>query len=116
APAGDVHGGAGEGHGAPAGEGHEAPARHEDPENGAPGPVVKLEGFVIQLRTAETDRYARVAFDLEIASEGDRKALSDRLSQIRDTIIMYYSDRTLDELRGSEGIERTKQALLKRFD
>ena len=119
-----AHGAAGEGakgeHGAEHGAEHEgaaAPApAHDEPEGNQPGPVVKLEGFVIQLRTAEADRYARVAFDIEIASEGDRKAVSDRLSQIRDAIIIYYSDRTLDELRGSEGIERTKVALLRKFD
>jgi flagellar FliL protein len=117
APAGE-HGAAG-GAEAPKGEhgesAPEAPSRPRDDEGG-PGPVVKLEGFVIQLRTADTDRYARVAFDIEIANENDRKAVSDRLSQIRDAIIMYFSDRTLDELRGSEGIERTKNALLKKFD
>jgi flagellar FliL protein len=115
---GAAAGAAAEGHEtAVGGEGHEAPPppRREDSE-GAPGPVVKLEGFVIQLRTADSERYARVAFDLEIATEGDRKPVADRLSQIRDSIITYYSDRTLDELRGSEGIERTKSALLKRFD
>jgi flagellar FliL protein len=98
------------------GEGAPAPPPPPRDDEGGPGPVVKLDGFVIQLRTADTDRYARVAFDIEIANENDRKAVSDRLSQIRDAIIMYFSDRTLDELRGSEGIERTKNALLKKFD
>jgi flagellar FliL protein len=104
-------------------EGHEGGGEGEGEGEGEgagggqmPGPIVKLDSFVIQLRTVDADRYARVAFDIEIAHESDRGAVAARLSQIRDAVIAYFSDRTLDELRGSEGMERTKVALLKRFD
>ena len=82
----------------------------------APGPMIKLENFVIQLKTSDTDRYVRVAFDLEIVNEQEKDAVTARLSQIRDSIIAYFSDRTLDELRGSSGMERTKEQLFKRLD
>ncbi len=83
---------------------------------GAPGPILKLENFVIQLRGVDQDRYVRVAFDMEVGSDGDKEVVQTHLPQIRDSIITYFSDRTLDELRGSEGIERTKTALMKRLD
>ena len=82
----------------------------------APGPILKLDNFVIQLRGVDQDRYVRVAFDMEVGSDGDKEVVQARLPQIRDSIITYFSDRTLDELRGSEGIERTKTALMKRLD
>ncbi len=99
--------------------GKEADEKEEGEHGGArgkPGPIVKLEPFVIQLRSVEAERYVRISFDLEIASAADEQAVKDRLSHIRDTVISYFSDRTLDELRGSDGMERVKQALLKRFD
>ena len=100
----------------------EAPAAGEHGEAAAgghgpgPGPVLKLENFVIQLRGVDQDRYVRVAFDVEVTTDADKEVVQARLPQIRDSVITYFSDRTLDELRGSEGIERTKLALVKRLD
>ncbi len=97
-----------------------APSEHGEAASGGrgpgPGPVLKLENFVIQLRGVDQDRYVRVAFDVEVTGDADKEIVQARLPQIRDSVITYFSDRTLDELRGSEGIERTKTALLKRLD
>jgi flagellar protein FliL len=107
---------------APAPASVEAPAPSEHGEAAAgghgpgPGPVLKLENFVIQLRGVDQDRYVRVAFDVEVTTDADKEVVQARLPQIRDSVITYFSDRTLDELRGSEGIERTKTALVKRLD
>jgi flagellar FliL protein len=101
----------GGGHGEGAGTGGAA----ADP-NGAPGPILKLENFIIQLRGTDTDRYVRVAFDLELMSESDRGVVQGRMSHIRDAVISYFSDRSLDELRGSEGMDRIKLAVSKKLD
>lgn len=108
-----------EGHGAE-GEGKEGD--HGAPKDGKkgayapPGPILKLENFVIQLKTVDADRYVRLAFDIEAANEADKAAIQDHLSHIRDLVISYFADRTLDELRGSEAMERTKATLIKRID
>jgi flagellar FliL protein len=75
-----------------------------------------LENFIIQLRGTDTDRYVRVAFDLELGSESDRAMVQSRMPHIRDAIISYFSDRSLDELRGSEGMDRIKVAVSKKLD
>jgi len=103
----------GGGHGEAAGHGETAAPG--DP-NGAPGPILKLENFIIQLRGTDTDRYVRVAFDLELVTEADRVAIQARMPHIRDAIISYFSDRSLDELRGSEGMDRIKLAVAKKLD
>jgi flagellar FliL protein len=103
----------GGGHGEAAGHGEATPSA--DP-GGAPGPILKLENFIIQLRGTDTDRYVRVAFDLELVSEPDRAAIQARMPHIRDAIISYFSDRSLDELRGSEGMDRIKLAVAKKLD
>ncbi len=99
------------GHGESEGHGQAA-----DDSPGSPGPILKLENFIIQLRGTDTDRYVRVAFDLELMSEADRSLVQARMPHIRDAIIGYFSDRSLDELRGSEGMERIKQAVLKKLE
>ncbi|HEY0709356.1 MAG TPA: flagellar basal body-associated FliL family protein [Polyangia bacterium] len=81
-----------------------------------PGPILKLENFVIQLKTVDQDRYVRVAFDVEVGGEEDKAVLVEHMSHIRDLVIAYFADRTLDELRGSEAMERTKATLIKKID
>jgi len=105
----------GKGHGAAHGGAAGESGANLDPA-GSPGPILKLDNFIIQLRGTDTDRYVRVAFDLELATEGDRSAVQTRMPHIRDAIIAYFSDRSLDELRGSEGMERVKTAVLKKLD
>ena len=99
-------------------KGEEGAASGEHAKGGfaPPGPILKLENFVIQLKTVDTDRYVRLAFDLEVGSETDKEAVTAHLSHIRDLVISYFADRTLDELRGSEAMERTKATLIKRID
>lgn len=97
------------------GAGHGEATAAADP-GGAPGPILKLENFIIQLRGTDTDRYVRVAFDLELVTEADRAAIQSRMPHIRDAIISYFSDRSLDELRGSEGMDRIKLAVAKKLD
>ncbi len=76
-----------------------------------PGPQVKLPDFVVRLRNPEIDRFARVSFELELRNEGAKTRLTERMPRIRDAFIAYLSDLTLEELRGSEGLARTKQGL-----
>jgi flagellar protein FliL len=107
------HAKAGEGkEGAPAGE-------HPVGKDGkplGPGHMVKLENFVIQLKAVDAERYVRVAFDIEVGAQTDEDVIKPRISHIRDSIIGYFSDRTLDELRGSDGMDNIKQTLKKRLD
>jgi flagellar protein FliL len=112
APAAAAAAPAGE-HGAPAAEGE-----HGKPGAGPamPGPTVKLDNFIIQLRAVENERYLRVAFDLEVTTDADKDLVAAHLSKIRDAVISYFSDRTLDELRGSEAMVKTKQAIFKTID
>jgi flagellar FliL protein len=125
APPKGEHGEAAEGEGHEGdeaqGEGGEAAEGGEkgDSKKGGhkkPGPILKLENFVIQLKTVDQDRYVRVAFDVEVGSEEDKGVLTEHMSHIRDLVIAYFADRTLDELRGSEAMERTKAMLIKKVD
>ncbi len=107
------------------GAGHPAPgaAEHEQvvladggkADSAVPGPTYRLPDFIIHLRNSEADRYARLSFEVEVATEEDKTRLTNRLPHIRDDFISFLSDRTIEELRGSQAIGRTKQALTERL-
>jgi flagellar FliL protein len=79
------------------------------------GPTHRLPDFVVRLRDTDADRYARVSFEVEVVTEEDKNKVGAAAPRIRDGFITYLSDRTIDELRGSEGLARTKEQLLDRL-
>jgi flagellar FliL protein len=111
---GGIGGGEKSGGEAKVAEGHGESHGAEDKGN-LPGPTQKLADFVVHLRDPETDRYARVSFEVEVGSEEEKNKLTGYMPRIRDAFIAYLSDRTLEELRGSESIARTKGALAERL-
>ncbi len=98
-----VEGGEGK-EGAKPGEPHAVPGA---------GPTVRLADFVVHLRNPETDRYARISFELEVGTDKDKDVLTLHSAQIRDAFLAYLSDRTVEELRGSSGLSLIKASLLK---
>jgi flagellar protein FliL len=107
-----MRGGGAKGEAAPA-QGHGAKPAAEQGQQ--PGPSAKLSDFVVHLRDVETDRYARVSFEIEVATEEDRVKLGAFMPRIRDAFIAHLSDRTVAELRGSDAIARTKTTLEERL-
>jgi flagellar FliL protein len=80
-----------------------------------PGPTLRLPDFVVHLRNSDADRYARMSFEVEVDTEEDKTKLTALMPAIRDNFISFLSDRTIEEMRGSEAIARTKQALATRL-
>ncbi len=76
------------------------------------GPLVRMGDFVVHLRNPEADRYARMTFEIEVNTEEEKAAMTPLLPRIRDVFISYLSDRTLEELQGSEGLEKVKHGLV----
>jgi flagellar protein FliL len=92
------------------GEGKEEGARGAEGSSKG-GPLVRIPDFVVHLRNPDADRYARVSFEVEVYGESDKDRLNAASARVRDAFIGYLSDRTLEDLRGSEGLSRTKDAL-----
>lgn len=115
-----LKGSGGGSHEAPKGEakaehGAEGEAKGKDAKDLPPGPTVKLADFVVHLRNVESDRYARLSFEIEVATEEDKNRFSALMPRVRDGFLTYLSDRTLEELRGGEAIARTKKVLEERL-
>ncbi len=82
---------------------------------GGMGPTLHLETFIVQLKALDAERYAHLGIDVEVGGEDDKTKITGQLPRVRDAIIMYLSDRTADELRGSEGMGHLKEELLTRL-
>jgi flagellar protein FliL len=113
------HGGGGGGTGGEkAAEGEHAsadPHGKPDAKGAHPGPMLRLPDFVVHLRDPDSERYARMSFELEVQDEKAKEAVTARMPQIRDTFLAYLSDRTAEELRGSDAIARVKSTLAQKL-
>jgi len=99
----------GEEHGKEASGGH-------GKEGPAVGPTVRFENFTVQLKSNDVERYAHTSIELELADDAAKALVEKRTAPIRDAVLGYLTDRTAEELRGSEGLKQMKDALLKRLD
>jgi flagellar basal body-associated protein FliL len=70
--------------------------------------------FVVRVRSGDSDRYVRTGYELLLVQAEDRELLLANLPKIRDAVLGYYLDRTLEDLTGSAGIERSKRAVVER--
>ncbi len=89
-------------------------AGDDDYRQRAEKPIVSLPDVVVALN-GPTELYVDAAFDLEVASERDRDAVTRQLPRVRNETIRFLSQLTPDELRGSAELSKTKARLLDRF-
>jgi flagellar FliL protein len=104
---GGEHGGGEDKEKAPGGHGEEAAGM---------GPTVRFDNFTVQLKSLDVDRYAHLAIEIEVGDEGAKGLIEKKVPPIRDAILSYLSDRTPDELRGSDGLKEIKESMIKKLD
>jgi flagellar FliL protein len=80
------------------------------------GPTVRFENFTVQLKSLDVDRYAHMAIEIEVGDEAAKGMVEKKVPPIRDAILSYLSDRTPDEIRGSEGLKEIKESMVKKLD
>jgi len=85
-------------------------------DEGAMGPTVRFENFTVQLKSLDVDRYAHLAIEIEVADEVAKGMVEKKVPPIRDAILSYLSDRTPDELRGSDGLKEIKESMIKKLE
>ncbi|MCK5202704.1 MAG: flagellar basal body-associated FliL family protein, partial [Desulfobacterales bacterium] len=67
------------------------------------GPLFPLDTFIVNLADAGRSRYLRVTMDLELAESTDAAKLNERLSQIRDSVLMILPSKRFDEIASMDG-------------
>jgi flagellar FliL protein len=82
----------------------------------APGPLFSLETFIVNLADQERSRYLRVTMDLELAKSNDAGVINDRLSQVRDSILMILPSRQFGEIASMEGKIALRDEIIARLN
>ena len=67
------------------------------------GPLFSLDTFIVNLADQSRSRYLRVTMDLELIEATDADRLSERLSQVRDSILMILPSKRFDDIASMEG-------------
>ena len=83
---------------------------------GVSGPLYSLETFIVNLADQERNRYLRVTMDLELAQSNDADAIQDRLSQVRDSILMILPSKQFEEIASMEGKMALRDEIIARLN
>ena len=67
------------------------------------GPLFSLDTFIVNLADQSRNRYLRVTMDLELVEATDADRLTERLSQVRDSILMILPSKRFDDIASMEG-------------
>ncbi|MEJ2199953.1 MAG: flagellar basal body-associated FliL family protein [Desulfuromonadaceae bacterium] len=67
------------------------------------GPMIPMDDFIVNILDAEETRYLKISMTLELATPESTGEIEERKAQIRDTILLYLSSKTFDEIRDLQG-------------
>jgi flagellar FliL protein len=82
----------------------------------APGPLFSLETFIVNLSDQDRSRYLRVTMDLEMAESADANKINERLSQVRDSILMILPSKQFGEIASMEGKIALRDEIIARLN
>jgi flagellar FliL protein len=85
-------------------------------QGAVPGPLFSLETFIVNLADEERSRYLRVTMDLEMAESADANKINERLSQVRDSILMILPSKQFGEIASMEGKIALRDEIIARLN
>lgn len=80
------------------------------------GPIYSLDTFIVNLADDGRSRYLRVTMDLELFTKADESALSDRLPQVRDSILMILPSKRFEDIASMEGKTALRNEIITRLN
>ena len=95
--------------------GGEITTKAADESEGA-GPPWAMEPLIVNLRVPEGTRYLKVALEFELTSEKFLELADMRKGRIKDQVIEFLSDLTVDDVVGSDNKQYIKERLLTRLN
>ena len=75
------------------------------------GPMVNIDEFIVNIISAENNRYVKAAITLELTSETAKEETNMRMPQVRDAILLLVGNKTYDELQDLQGKKQLKAEL-----
>ncbi|MBW1697453.1 MAG: flagellar basal body-associated FliL family protein [Deltaproteobacteria bacterium] len=92
------------------------PKAAEAPEESEVGMMFQMDPFVVNLSDPGGKRYLKAKIELEFTYEPVRKELTARLPQLRDSILLHLSSKTMEEIQSVDGKIELRNALIKRIN
>jgi flagellar FliL protein len=93
-----------------------SPAATTTNANGAIGPMVEIEPFIINILDEEGTRYLKAAITLEANNELVVEEITQRMPQIRDSILLLVGNKTFSELADLQGKLQLRSELRERLN
>tara|TARA_B100000427_G_C15480050_1_gene582507 strand:+ start:169 stop:672 length:504 start_codon:yes stop_codon:yes gene_type:complete len=95
--------------------GGEALSKANDEPQGQ-GPPWVMDPLIVNLRVPEGTRYLKVALEFELTGEKYEELAEKRKGRIKDQVIEFLSDLTVDDVVGSDNKQYIKERLLTRLN
>jgi len=80
--------------------------------------VYPLKSFIVNLadKKGVGKRYLKVTMEIEVAGDEQKALVNHKVAQLRDTILLMLSSRTIEEITSMEAKLELKQMLLARMN
>jgi len=80
------------------------------------GPIYPLDPFVVNLVSANANRYLKCKIDLELDSPELQQEVDKKLPAIRDMIIQILSSKSVEEIQTAKGKEKLKEEIKRKIN
>ncbi|MBI5194320.1 MAG: flagellar basal body-associated FliL family protein [Nitrospirae bacterium] len=87
----------------------------EEKEKHEPGQMIALDPFVINLAD-EDIKYLKITINLEVDSEKVKEEATNRMPQIRDTILMLMTSKTSEDVKDVGGKLKLQDEMVSRIN
>jgi flagellar protein FliL len=80
------------------------------------GPIFSLDTFIVNLADQGGNRYLRVTMDLELANPELEAEVSQRLPQVRDSILMILPTKRFEDISTMQGKISLRDEILEKIN
>jgi len=80
------------------------------------GPMVSIDTFIVNILDDEENRYLKAAITLELNTPEASMEVTERMAQIKDSILLLVGNKTFGELRDLQGKIQLRAELLNRLN
>ncbi len=80
-------------------------------QEGAVGPMIEIKEFIVNIISGDSAHYVKAAISLELNNELAVEEVNKRMPQIRDSVLLLISNKTMEELQDLQGKKQLKAEL-----
>jgi len=80
------------------------------------GPMVDISEFIVNIISDEANHYVKASLTIELTNEPVKEELTQRMPQIRDSILLLVGNKTYEELQDLQGKKQLKAELTSKIN